>query len=761
MKQMTILKIVSFLLFSTTAFGQPNLILSTGSISTTTIKRGDHLKITFRVGNVGNSIASISHTKIYVSNALSLTNAILLSEISTEALLAGQQTQDINFIYPLPYNTSTGNNYILAVVDSRNEVVESNENNGFSFASTINVSTNFGGQQNLPYPIILMHGLNGNDTTWYPFLRDVQNYFGFSYGGNFDFCLNQDGDVSNSNLIPDVRDWTDTIQIGKGDLYTVNFNIDNFGNKYISSSKSNQSAIVKQGFAISNIIKQVLTKTGREKVVLAGHSMGGLTCREYLQNNNRWQVDGKHHVAKLFTNGTPNGGSNSTAFGLGSILGTGVDEKSEAVRDLRRTYAISGDSGVYLFGGIETYSSINNNILFNYHNVDVNCNGVEGNSIIGLNKKTIPLDISYSCVIGNDPSTLLCSNCDGVVNIESANLNNQRPTANADTFMCVRSGSSATSPLHIELPRQTDFMLKGLDESNEYNTAYNIDTGRTYFANFSAQSQTGYIYDYDDYKVLISQNGLLNCKLYNIPTAKCYFNLLDSTQAIIYKDSTNGQGYYEFNKILNKGRYFVEFYTTPETTSWYYPYAFKVSLTPTLPLTLLDFVVTLQENKTILKWTTTNEINTNKFDIERSLNTKEWNTLGSVNSANLTGTNNYNLVDANPNYGINYYRLKMIDKDGSYTYSQIRSVEVNKPNTPFVIAPNPAKSKTTIYFNTPISKAEISVYDAQGRQVHKNYYSGNSLDKIELNTSSFLNGIYLISVKTSTNNYYGKILVSK
>ncbi len=583
MKKILLISIYTFF-FIVVAHTQANLVLSAGSISTTNIKRGDHLKITFRVSNTGNATASKSHLKIYISPALSFTNAIVLSEISCEALTAGQQTQDINFIYPLPYNVSVGTNYILALVDSRNEVVETNESNGYSFASTVAVSSIYGGQQNLPYPVIFMHGLIGCDTTWYSFLRDVQSYYGFSYGGNFDFCLNQDGDESTAYLLTDVKDWTDTTQISKGDLYTVNFDVDRLGNKYWRPSKSNQSAIVKQGYAMSKVIKQVLAKTGKDKVILVGHSMGGLTCREYLQNSNRWQIDGKHHVAKLFTTGTPHGGSNSTQYGLG--LCNGPDEKSEAVRDLRIDYKFGGN-GVYLFGGVESYSNIQNNIIYNYHNVDVNCDGIDnsGNLIVGLNNKMIPTDLSYANVIGddNDTYTTACSSCDGVVEKNSANLNNYKSSASADTFMLIDNSYSGTGIppcpdlLHTREPKYTDYMFKGLDESNEYNTAYGIDISKTYFANFSVQSKAGYIYDYDDYKTQVPYNGILSLKLYNIPISKCYINLLDSSQTIIYKDSTNGQGYYEFTKKVSKGKYYVEFFCKPEETTWYYPYAFKTS----------------------------------------------------------------------------------------------------------------------------------------------------------------------------------------
>lgn len=147
-------------------------------------------------------------------------------------------------------------------------------------------------------------------------------------------------------------------------------------------------------------------------------------------------------------------------------------------------------------------------------------------------------------MIGEDPSTLLCGvtseTCDGVVNITSANINNYLNVW-ADTFCCKISGSSQSSPLHIELPRQTDFMMKGLDEANEYYLGYGIDTGKLYFANFTVQSKTGYSRDFDDYSITIPCDGLLNCKLYNVPISKCYYQILDTSYNLIYKDSTNGK----------------------------------------------------------------------------------------------------------------------------------------------------------------------------------------------------------------------------
>tara|TARA_B110000444_G_scaffold186079_1_gene175208 strand:- start:918 stop:1136 length:219 start_codon:yes stop_codon:yes gene_type:complete len=56
----------------------------------------------------------------------------------------------------------------------------------------------------------------------------------------------------------------------------------------------------------------VLQVSNRDKVILMGHSMGGLAAREYFQNSFFWQSDGLSHVAKIATLDTPQGGSNAS-----------------------------------------------------------------------------------------------------------------------------------------------------------------------------------------------------------------------------------------------------------------------------------------------------------------------------------------------------------------------------------------------------------------------------------------------------------------
>ena len=642
-----------------------DLTLTSGVVNNTSVGLLEQINLKIKVKNIGTSNASKSHTSIYISNTLSFDNAILLSTISCEALASNQETLDIDFVFPIPANCKRGVNYILVEVDSKNEVLETNENNGFSFSKLITI-TSFNGQQNLPYPVIFVHGLNSDNKVWDSLVTKIQNFYGWSNGGNMNFCLNQDNNTATSNLISDYRDWTNVSNLyPKGDFFTVNFNVDIYGNSLPPNDlfESNESAITKQGLAIRDAITHVLQLTKRDKVILVGHSMGGLASREYLQNSGIWQIDGNHHVAKLLTIGTPHGGSNAT-FGpfspIASLLGN-INELGEGTRDLRTSY-YSTKGGAYLFGGTESTSTING-FLFPFCNVDVNCNGILGDNVIGLNQKKLQNNLNYSCIIG-DGSIL---GGDGVVSKYSANLKNFY-TLPIDTFLIQQPYPypyPTTKIWHSALPLQYESIIKGLDESNEYDNSYNIDPDKTYFGLFTTQSATGYAYDYDDYKISIQKSGILNAKIKNIPLEKCYFNLLNASQTIIYSDSTNGQGYYEFKKNIDPGLYYIELYAKPDNDSWLFPYALNVSIDcQTSIISTHGNLIACLSNPPILS--------------------------SNINSGNQWYLNNTPISGANSN---NY----IPNISGSYSLVTTLNGCVSKTSTPVLVTINPIPTKPTIF----------------------------------------------------------------
>ncbi|MEO7264630.1 MAG: CARDB domain-containing protein [Ferruginibacter sp.] len=540
---------------------QPDLSLANASCSQSSFARGNNLNLSYQINNIGNLVSANCHTTIYLSTSTSITSSsIRVSDVSCESIAAGGVGQLTRFAFPIPYNVPNGNNYIILSIDSRSEVAESNESNNISYIPTaINISSTNGAQQNLPYPVILVHGLNSSQTTWNTLLTDMQNRYGWSYGGNMNFCLNQDGNLAVSLLSTDYKDWSGALTAG--DIYTVNFNVAlNGTNATLSNDvESNQSAVDKQGVAIRDAIKHVLQITGRSKVILAGHSMGGLASREYLQNPSLWQTDGMHHVAKLLTIGTPHGGSN---FGFGY---------AEAIRDLRSSYAISGSPGVYLFGGVESYSVMKDNASTNFNNVDVNCNGVDadGSLIIGLNQKILPSEPGYTCIIG----TYLSSTSDGVVTTASANLNNYYSSV-ADTLMVNSSHTSETAKIPV--------IISGLHEPYTSARALDVNYNNYYFGNISTPGiATGLTTDSNYYKLTVAQNSYLSFEVFNIPVFNAGIKVYNAANTVMYAAPTAGKGYINSGNIsLNAGTYYINFYGVPDTGSLRHPYALKSSFAP-------------------------------------------------------------------------------------------------------------------------------------------------------------------------------------
>ncbi|MCT4582633.1 MAG: T9SS type A sorting domain-containing protein [Flavobacteriales bacterium] len=137
-----------------------------------------------------------------------------------------------------------------------------------------------------------------------------------------------------------------------------------------------------------------------------------------------------------------------------------------------------------------------------------------------------------------------------------------------------------------------------------------------------------------------------------------------------------------------------------------------------LPVEILDFYATKTKKEVLLNWTTSSEINSSHFEIERAGNDLVFDFLEETSAAgNSSEELHYSLTDFNPIKGLSYYRLKQVDLDGSFVYSKIIAVNFKhkKAAPSLIIYPNPAETKTTIQFNSFDDELiELSVYDISG-----------------------------------------------
>lgn len=164
-----------------------------------------------------------------------------------------------------------------------------------------------------------------------------------------------------------------------------------------------------------------------------------------------------------------------------------------------------------------------------------------------------------------------------------------------------------------------------------------------------------------------------------------------------------------------------------------------------LPVSLLNFTGAMRNSVTVLHWSTAAELNNKKFIIERSSNLSDWEAIGEVSGAGTqTALANYSFTDYSPLDGISYYRLRQIDLDGGYAYSNVVSVQKGSVNA-ISIAPNPFDESFTIR-TTIQGDLDITIYDVLGREVY------HSIQKNEEGTLSIqpdlTSGAYVVMVRT-------------
>jgi hypothetical protein len=142
---------------------------------------------------------------------------------------------------------------------------------------------------------------------------------------------------------------------------------------------------------------------------------------------------------------------------------------------------------------------------------------------------------------------------------------------------------------------------------------------------------------------------------------------------------------------------------------------FTVSGFTIFPLTLVSFAATLSDNKVNVEWTSANELNVAGYEIQRSINGKDFMPITLVDAENAGTTKNYTYTDPKAVAGTSFYRLKMTDKDGSYKYSQIATIKNSIVGVS--LYPNPVRSNLTIQHESAEKGATVSVMGMSGKQI--------------------------------------------
>jgi hypothetical protein len=167
-----------------------------------------------------------------------------------------------------------------------------------------------------------------------------------------------------------------------------------------------------------------------------------------------------------------------------------------------------------------------------------------------------------------------------------------------------------------------------------------------------------------------------------------------------------------------------------------------------LPVTLLSFNVSQQNNKVLLNWQTSSEQNTGRFEIQYSSDGSQWQTIGDKAAAGYSNIlRSYSFQQDLPENGVSYYRLKEIDLNGKVTYSAIKTITVNKQ--PVSVWPNPFKDRVYITTGNSSVIKSVTLLNAEGKQLqHYNSFANGA----SINTNNYASGLYIVLIINNKDN---------
>lgn len=170
-----------------------------------------------------------------------------------------------------------------------------------------------------------------------------------------------------------------------------------------------------------------------------------------------------------------------------------------------------------------------------------------------------------------------------------------------------------------------------------------------------------------------------------------------------------------------------------------------------LPVSLADFTGHQEGNVNVLQWTTATESNNAGFEVQRSADGAGFSTLAKVttkaNNGNSSTTLNYSFVDQKPLGGDNFYRLKQVDRDGKYSYSDVVTLKSRASEVEITsLFPNPAKTEVTLVLTAPAAeRISLVVTDLTGKVVMQQAETlVRGSNQLKLQVQQLASGTYLL-----------------
>lgn len=227
-------------------------------------------------------------------------------------------------------------------------------------------------------------------------------------------------------------------------------------------------------------------------------------------------------------------------------------------------------------------------------------------------------------------------------------------------------------------------------------------------------------------------SSLNDLRILKIPSNTCVTSLTGIPEVIV-PTAVGNYGTYQ------KG-YYVEFETSSFST-----FFIGGAIAFPVPVKLISFNALSSGSMVKTNWVSENELNAEEFVVERSTDQQGFSAIGSIAANNVLFTSNYSFTDQHPVNGIAYYRLKIIDKDGNFSYSKIISVTYKNPGMNISISPNPVKDVLQISYPQTIKSGLLNIFSSEGKKVVQTKINSNTLNQ-SISISTLQKGVYAIIV---------------
>lgn len=280
----------------------------------------------------------------------------------------------------------------------------------------------------------------------------------------------------------------------------------------------------------------------------------------------------------------------------------------------------------------------------------------------------------------------------------------------------------------------TDFTLLRLDQSGALDTSFGTNGMTT--MSFDNSDDSGYsLFMQPDQKILAAGYTAKNNGS-TVDFALARFNpdgMLDNTFGNGGKVTVDFQGGFDFGAAiaLQKDGKIVMAGSARVGNDYDFGLV-RFENDVALPVKLIRFDATRLEKQVHLRWQTSEELNSDYFEIQKSADGVKWAAIGKINAAGTSmAANEYEFIDTSPKPGQNYYRLKMVDQDRTHALSAIKVVRFDSgiEKNDLAVYPNPVKNKLYLSLDNGQIPRRVQLYQLNGTLV---FQAESHLSELEL-----------------------------